>query len=135
MIPGNLSLRKFLQIGRVGWTPGDLMEGHEGDGQKEVEFHEVSQIRTKVIIVAELHRVPPLNCSIKDHPSVSIVVGRVIFLSQKFTFQGIPKDSPPLLQHGLGSWSSTANILRCFFSETKRTFQYLHKYSIELIWN
>lgn len=60
--------KNLLQIGRVGWTPGDLMEGHEGDGQKEVELHEVSQIRTKVIIVAELHRVPPLNCSIKDHP-------------------------------------------------------------------
>ena len=48
-------------------APNNLIQGDTREGQKKVELHEVAQGWFEMVIVAELHGVPSLNCRIKNH--------------------------------------------------------------------
>ena len=79
-------------------TPDNLVETNQGEGQQEVELHEVPQSGFEVVVVAELHGVPSLDSRVKHHSTISVVVGWVVLLSDKLTLQCVSQDTSSFLQ-------------------------------------
>ena len=118
MVVRNFSSGALPEPVIVSGTPDYLVETDQGEGQQEVELHEVAQGWFEVVIVAKLHRVPSLDSCIKHHSSVSVVVGGVVLLPDKLTLQSIPQDTSSFLQQSLSSGCSASNR-HLYYSETQ----------------
>ena len=55
----------LLEVGGVSRTKSDLGEGDHWESEEKIELHKVSEGWLEMVSVAELHRMPSLNCSVK----------------------------------------------------------------------